>query len=442
MRTTAVLCAAALVLAACGGDDASDEAIDLTGPPDTSVEGEVRILHALTGETDTAGLRAMIAAFDAAYPNITVQEQGTGDFESLARTRVGTGQAPDIILHPQPGLLADFYNAGHTRILAAPEDRLRDELVGGLVDLGTVNGDFVAVPVRLSLKSLVWYNKPFWDAQGYQIPGTWDDLMALTERIASETDLAPWCIGIFSGDATGWVATDWVEDILLRTIGPDAYDQWVEGELGFASDEVSGAIEEYMVPIWTNDDYVDGGRSQIAREDFGTAVLGILDGEDGDCVMHRQATFIEGFIAENRPDAEYGVDYDFFMLPEIDPQWGTPALGGGDFAAMYTDNPAAAEFMKFIMTAESGEPWAAEGAYLSPFATFDLSVYPTASTTRAGELLADATSFRFDGSDLMPSEVGASSQPGSFWREMTDWISGEKSLDDALEAIDTFFARF
>lgn len=435
MRLTAAIGAVAMLAAACGGggDDATGDVIDISSEPDTSVEGEISILHAFTGDADVSGLNAIIDAFESEYPNITVEEQGDNSFESLARTRVSSGQAPDIILHPQPGLLNDFYNDGATFVMSQP-DNLESDLVPGLVELGTIGDDFVAVPMRLSLKSLVWYNVPAFEAGGYEVPETWDDMLALTEEVAASGDVeAPWCIGMESDDATGWVATDWVEDILLRTIGPEAYDEWVAGDLDFASDEVSSAIEEYMAPIWTNDDYVFGGQENIAREPFGTSVIGIID---GDCMFHRQATFIESFISDNRPDAEYGTDYDFFFLPSIDEEWGDPALGAGDFAAMYSDDPAAAEFMKFLSQAEAGEGWAAQGGFLSPFTTFDNSVYPTESTRSAAELLQGADAFRFDGSDLMPADVGASSADGSFWNEMTAWVTGQATLEEALTSID------
>lgn len=441
MRFIAGMGAVALIGAACGGGggDAAG-GVDISGDADTSVSGEVDILHAFTGETDVAGLQAILDDFEEAYPDITVNQEGSNDFEGLARSRVGSGQAPDIILHPQPGLLEDFYNEGATFSLTA-SDSLEGDLIGGLVDLGTFDGDYTAIPMRLSLKSLVWYNVPAFEAGGYEIPETWDELMTLTEEVAAAGDVtAPWCIGIESDEATGWVATDWTEDVLLRTIGPDRYDEWVAGDLGFASDDVQGAIAEYIAPIWTNDDYVFGGQEQIARENFGTSIIGVTTGEGGDCMLHRQATFIEGFIADQAPEAEYGVDYDFFILPGIDEEFGTPALGGGDFAALYSDNPAAAEFMKFLSTAEAGEGWAAAGGFLSPFTTFDTSLYPTESTRTSGELLAGATSFRFDGSDLMPSDVGSSAADGSFWNEMTAWITEQATLEEALTSIDETYA--
>ncbi|MFP4233675.1 MAG: ABC transporter substrate-binding protein [Nitriliruptoraceae bacterium] len=438
-RLVAAGAALAMVATACGNGDDEGAA--------TADSGEVTVLHAFTGEEDVAGLTAIIEGFNEEYPDIEVLEEGSNDFESLARTRIGAGNAPDVILHPQPGLLEDFWNQGVVTPLddVVDVDTLTEETVGGLLDLVTFEDELFAVPMRLSLKSLVWYNPKTFEEGGYEVPETWAEMMDLTEQMAEDDIVeAPWCIGMESGDATGWVATDWVEDILLRTIGPEQYDEWVAGELGFSSDEVSGAIEEYMAPIWTNDDYVFGGQEQIAREAFGTSVTGILgDPAEGvECGLHRQATFIESFIAENAPDAEFGEDYDFFYLPPIEEGEydGRATLGAGDFAALYTDNAAANTFMQYLATAEAGEGWAELGGYLSPFApVFDNSIYPSDSARTASDILAEADDFRFDGSDTMPGDVGSSSQSGSFWIEMTDWIQGNQELDEALADIDELF---
>jgi alpha-glucoside transport system substrate-binding protein len=447
MRNQKLLAAALLVLAmiatACGdsgGDAAEDTGASNDEPIGTDVEGTVTILHAFTGEVDVAGLEAIIDGFEEEYPGVTVNQEGSGDFEALARTRINSGTPPDIILHPQPGLLADFINQGVVTPLDYIDSAALEEgLVGGLVDSVTFDDTLYAVPMRLSFKSLVWYNQPAFEDAGYEIPETWDEMLALTDQIATDGEYAPWCIGMESGDATGWVATDWVEDILLRALGAEQYDAWVDGDLAFASPEVMGAIEEYMVPIWTNDDYINGGRANIAREAFGTSINGILGGTEGACVLHRQATFIEGFIDESAPDAEFGTDYNFFYLPPIDEEIGSPALGGGDLAAQYTQNDAARAFMEYLTTPEAGEPWAELGGYLSPFSTFDTAVYPTDSGRTAGELLAAADFFRFDGSDLMPGDVGASSQQGSFWIEMTEWVTENQELQDSLEQIDALY---
>ena len=436
-RAVPALLGATLVLTACGGGDDGDGGGGGGGGGDTSFS----MLHAFTGEEDTAGLQAIIDAFQEANPEYTVNAEGSNDFESLARTRINGGDAPDVILHPQPGLLEDFVTAGAAQPLTDIDAAgLQENVVTGLLDAVTFEDQLYAVPMRLSPKSFVWYNKPAFDEAGLAVPETQQELLSLTEQVAGLDSVnAPWCIGIESGDATGWVATDWIEDLVVRGAGPDVYDQWVANEIPFDDPQVIEPLEQFMVPIWTNNDYVFGGTQQITREAFGQSVNGIIS---GDCMMHRQATFIEGFIAENNPDAEYGTDYDFFYYPSIEGSAAgeQPIMTGGDLAAQYTDNEAASAFIQFLTTPEAGQGWAERGGFLSPFTNFDTSAYPSESATKAGEILSNASAVVFDGSDLMPGEVGASSTDGSFWTEMTAFAGGNQDLPTAMSNVQQLYS--
>jgi alpha-glucoside transport system substrate-binding protein len=281
--------------------------------------------------------------------------------------------------------------------------------------------------VRLSLKSLVWYVPEAFEEGGYEIPETWEDMYALSEQMVEDGN-TPWCIGIESSAASGWVATDWIEDIMLRLHGGDAYDDWVVNELPFDSPEVREAIEGYLDPIWFGEGMVFGGSPNINQTSFGDSVLGLFDGS---CLMHRQASFIEGFMPE---DVVVGEDVDFFYLPEIEEaDVGAPVLIAGDLAAAYTDNPSIADFFEYFSTSESGEPWAGEGAWLSPFEEFNTDAYADESLAAQGEIVADADFARFDGSDMMPGAVGA----GAFWTEMVNYVQRDgEDLDTALANID------
>ena len=451
-RTTkalVALCAPALVLTACGGGGTveADPSASAGGEDSgggggeeipTDVSGSVSMLHAFTGEADVAGLRSIISSFNEVYPNVTVNEEGSGDFEQLARTRVGGGDPPDVILHPQPGLLEEFAASGSAMPLdfidAGP---LSEQLVAGALDTSTFDDQLYALPLRLSLKSLVWYNKPAFDEAGYEVPTTQDELLELTQTVADGDAVeAPWCLGIESGDATGWVGTDWSEDLVLRGAGPDVYDQWVANEIPFDDPQVLEPVQKYMEPIWTTDEFVFGGTSNIVATAFGDSVNGIIDGS---CMFHRQATFIEGFITDQNPGAEYGTDYDFFYYPGVTAE-DKPALTAGDYAALYADSDAARAFIQFLTEPDFGTGWAEAGGYLSPFTDFDASVYPTDSVRNSSTILSDATASRFDGSDTMPSEVGASSAEGSFWTEMTSFASGDKSIADAYAGVEQLYS--
>ncbi|MGD2078925.1 MAG: ABC transporter substrate-binding protein, partial [Chloroflexota bacterium] len=258
-----------------------------------------------------------VAAFEEAT-GIDVNYIGNKEFEASIAIRVDAGDAPDIVDFPQPGLYAGFVRSGDIIPVTTwmSDEWLSQQYNEGWREFVSIDGEETAVMHRYSGKSLVWYPKDDWDAAGYEIPETWDELLALTQTIADDGDTA-WCIGIESGAATGWPATDWTEDLLLRTAPLEDYDAWTQGELPFNSDQVKNAIETWS-EIWFNDEYVYGGRDSIVSTAFGDAPAPLFTDPPG-CWLHRQANFITSFFPE---DAEYGVDYDFFYLPPVDEAYG------------------------------------------------------------------------------------------------------------------------
>jgi alpha-glucoside transport system substrate-binding protein len=358
-------------------------------------------------------------AFEEAT-GITVNYIGNKEFEGSIAIRVGAGDAPDIVDFPQPGLFAKFVRSGDIK----PVDFISDEF-------NTVDGVEAGVMHRYSGKSLVWYPKQAWDAAGYQVPQTWDELVALTQQIADDGDTA-WCIGIESGAATGWVATDWTEDMMLRTTSLENYDAWVAGELPFDSPEVRKAVETWS-SVWFNDSYVNGGRTSIVSTFFGDAPAGMFT-DPPNCWLHRQANFITSFFPEGKV---YGTDYDFFYLPPVDAAYGKPFLVAGDLIAMFNDRPEVRALMEYFTTPQSVSGWLQGGGAIAAHQTATKDLYGSDLDYNISQLVAGATSFRFDGSDLMPGEVGA----GSFWEHISSYVAGSEDLDTALKAIDASWPR-
>jgi alpha-glucoside transport system substrate-binding protein len=293
-----------------------------------------------------------------------------------------------------------------------------------------MEGQTAGVWHRYNGKSLVYYPKDDFEAAGYEVPETWDELVALTQTIADDGDTA-WCIGIESGAATGWAATDWTEEMMLRTTSLDNYDAWVAGELPFSSPEVKNAVETWS-EIWFNPDYVFGGTDAIVSTFFGDSPAPMFE-DPPRCWMHRQGNFITGFFPDG---AEAGVDFDFFYLPPVDDAYGNPFLVAGDIMSQFNDRPEVNALMEFFTVPQSAAVWLANGSALAAQQTTPLEMY-SEDLRGVGELAAAATSFRFDASDLMPGEVGA----GSFWTGMTDYVSGLSDLDTALAEIDASWPR-
>jgi alpha-glucoside transport system substrate-binding protein len=379
--------------------------------------------------TDVDGVKfaESMVAFEEAT-GIDVQYIGNKTFESSIAIRVDAGDKPDVVDFPQPGLFANFVRSGD---IVPVTDFISDEWLAqqynqGWRDLLTVDGVESGVMHRYSGKSLVWYPKDDFEAAGYEIPETWDDLVALTQMIADDGDV-PWCIGIESQAATGWAATDWTEDLMLRTTSLENYDAWVAGELPFSSPEVKNAIETWS-EIWFNDAYVLGGRQAIVSTYFGDAP-GPMFEDPPQCWLHRQANFITSFFPEG---SEYGVDYDFFYLPPVDDAYGKPFLVAGDLIAMMNDRPEVRALMEYFTTPQSLSGWLEGGGAFAAQATATQELYGSELDWGISELVNNATAFRFDGSDLMPGEVGA----GSFWEFITAYVNGDIDLDTALAEID------
>lgn len=417
-----------LLFAACGGEEApSTDASEESSAEETTEEEQkvVTIFGAFVDE-DARRFEAAMKSFEE-ETGIDIQYEGSGDFETLILVRVEGNDAPDIAAFPQPGLLSDFVSKD--RVIDLNEwfeaDYLQGQYEQHWLDMATIDGIMAGAWYRANVKSLVWYPVPEFKEAGYEVPETWDELLALSDKMVEDGN-TPWCIGIESSGATGWVATDWMEDIMLRTQPVEKYDQWVKGELPFNSPEVKAAAEK-MGEIWFNEDYVYGGTASILTMPFGDAPTPLFD-DPPSCYMHRQASFIPGFFPEG---VEVGKDVDFFYLPPINAEYPRPVLGAGDILAAFNDRPEVRQVMEYLTTPEATKAWLQSGGFVSPHKETPLEWYPTDTDRKYAEILSDASVFRFDGSDLMPGAVGA----GSFWTGMVDYVSGE-DLDAVLTTID------
>lgn len=347
-----------------------------------------------------------------------------------------SGTIEDIVNFPQPGTMASYAKQGKIVDLNMfiNEDWLKENYNQGFIDTNTVedadgNKILGGVFERINFKSAVWYPKAAFEEAGYTVPTTWEEQQELMDSIVADGD-TPWCIGIESGGATGWVATDWLEDIMLRTTSLENYDKWTRGELPFTSPEVKNALK-VMTDIWFNDSYVYGGRQAIASTNFGDAPTPMLQ-DPPKCWLHRQGNFITTFFEKNAPGVEAGVDYDFYYLPPIDEQYGKPVLYAGDLFSMFNDRPEVRALMEYFTTYEAIQPWIKlGGGALSPHKNAVLEDYTSDIDRNMAETIFTADSVRFDGADLMPAEVGS----GSFWKGMTDYVSGSADADQALETI-------
>jgi len=373
-----------------------------------------------------------IKAFEEAT-GITVNYIGNNELQSRLSIAVDAGDPPDIVDFASFRLFKDFARTGEivpvTEFIS--DEWLSQQYNSAWREFASIDGVEMGIAHRFTTYSLVWYPKAYWDEAGYPIPQSWYELMVITQQIADEGD-TPWCIGIESGAATGWVATLWTADMMLRTTSLENYDAWSDGELPFDSPEVKTAIQTWS-DIWFNDAYVSGGSSSILSTFFGDSPAPMFEDPPG-CWLHKQGSFITSFFPEG---AEYGVDYDFFYFPPVDEAYGHPFLVYGDLIAMFNDRPEVRALMEYYSSPQSVSGWLEGGGYIAAHKSATPDMYGEDLDRNIATLVSEATSFRVPGSDLMPLEVAA----GSFWNHITNYIEGSEDLDTAMQEIDASWPR-
>jgi alpha-glucoside transport system substrate-binding protein len=334
---------------------------------------------------------------------------------------------------PQPGFVSELVE--RELVVALDDDTMDaiDEHYGARAETLTRPGPGYTAPYRISPKSLVWYRPDVFERFGWEVPATFDELEALADRIddldhdTSGARIAPWCFSMAAGTATGWAATDWVEDVVLRIDGPAVYDRWTAGELQWAAPEIRAALER------VDDLVVETGRSagglrSILQVDVAEAGEPMFEDSPG-CAMYKQAAFAESWFPDG---VDIGADVDFFVLPGRDATTPAPMLVGADSLVQFSDDDRVSELMTYLVSPDGGREWARRGGYLSARTSIDVETYHTDTDRRFAALLLDGRELRFDASDLMTPDIGA----GLLWREITSWVAGTTSTDAFVTTID------
>lgn len=371
---------------------------------------------------------------------IDIVYEGSDQFEAQLPTRIAGGNAPDLAWIPQPGLIAKLVSQGAA--VPAPQgvvDNVDKYWNPAWKTYGSVDGTLYGAPNSSNMKSMVWYSPTVFKEKGYTVPTTWDELFTLSDQMVKD-GIKPWCGGIESGGATGWPATDWLEQIVLRQSGGDVYDQWVAGTVKFSSPEITKAFDT-LAGWMKNPDYVNAGFGDVktiattAFQDAGKPIL------DGKCGMLQQAGFYGAQWTSFKPDVKVAEDGDVFAfyLPQMDASVApNPVVGGGEFTVAFSDRPEVQAVQTYMSSPEYATARAIQGSnngggWVSANSGVDPSVYTNPIDALSVKYLTDANAtFRFDASDLMPAAVGA----GAEWTQMTAWFAEDKPTADVTAAID------
>ncbi|MFT2817189.1 ABC transporter substrate-binding protein [Leifsonia sp. A12D58] len=421
---TAVAAVIGLALTGCGnGPGATTEKSGAAGDGEVTVYGTI-------ADTEADLLEQSWAQWEKDN-NIDIKYESSKEFEAQISIRAQGGNAPDLAIFPQPGLMADLATRGYLKPASAEVEANVDE--GWSADwkaYGTVDDTFYGAPLMASVKGFIWYSPKNFAEWGVDVPETWDDLVAVTKTIQEKTGKAPWCAGFGSGDATGWPGTDWVEDLVLRQSGAETYDKWVTNEVPFTDPAIKSAFDS-VGELLLNPAYVNAGFGDVPSINstaFGDVATPI---SDGTCAMTHQASFFDGFITD--AGGTVGPDADVWAFITPGEEAGASAVtGGGEIVGAFSDDADTQKVQAYLSSADWANSRVSLGGVISANKGLDPKNAQSPILQQAITILQDPkTTFRFDASDLMPGAVGA----GTFWKGMVNWINGTPT-DEVLSSIE------
>ena len=455
-RFLALTAAAAIAISACA--PAATTAPTDTGAPPTAgpspteatAEGpNAELTAALAGEydgklidfagqwigADGEAFNESLDAFRDAT-GINVVFSGISNYETVLSVRVDGGLAPDIAQLAQPGRLKAFAADGKLVDLdtVLDGDAVRENYSPGFITDGSgEDGKLYGLYYQQNLKSIVWYPVKAFEAAGYTVPESWDDLEALVEKIKADGS-APWCTSIEHAAFSGWVATDWLEDVLLRTAPVETYDKWAAHELPFADPAVVKALE-FVGSMWFTEGNTYGGAERINGTWVGDSQTPMFD-DPPKCWLHKQAAWIPDFWPDGThptpddPNAEFASE--FFYFPGIEEEFGSPVLGASDMFVMFNDRPEVRALLQWFTTPESVQSRIEGGGFLSANLSIPADWYDKYPMSGLAEIARNATVSRADAVDGMSPEAQTVVNAA-----MVKWVSQNgEGTEEILAGID------
>ncbi|MGP3983675.1 ABC transporter substrate-binding protein [Streptomyces sp. KR80] len=421
---TAVL-GLALTATACGGSGpASSDSQELKGQT-------VAVAGVWTG-VEQKNFKKVLDAFTEKTGAKTTFVPTGDNVSTFVGSKIEGGNAPDVAMVPQPGVLKQFAEKGWLQPLSATVyEKAGIHFAPVWRDYGTVGGKYYGLYFKASHKSMVWYSPDAFEQAGIEPPKSYPDLLK-SGRTISDSGLPAFSVA----GQDGWTLTDWFENVYLAQAGPATYDKLAAHEIPWTHPTVVEALTT-LGKLFKDKNLIAGGGAEALRTDFPESVKNVF-GNDPKAGMVFEGDFVGGIIS-GEFKKKVGEDAKFFPFPAIG-KGKPPVVGGGDAAAVLRagkNREAAMKLVEFLATPEAAEIWAKEGGFISPNESLKLDSYQDDTTRKTAQSLVKAgDSVRFDMSDQAPAAFGGTQGAGE-WKLLQDFLrdpSDPKATAAKLEA--------
>ncbi len=437
------LAAGLLTFTACGEgekEQGTTPVAETPGAEVTPVEGMGTVdVVGLWSAEEEASFRAVVAPWEDATGG-GLAYVGTRDDVELINTRVKGGNPPDVYFPASLGFFKELQAAGELVPLSACSNidlnALKAAYGESLSDV-TIDGEIYGFFFKAGSKGQIWYSPKAFAANGYEVPSTYDELIALSDQMVADGN-TPWSVAEFADGGTGFPGSDFIQEFLIRESGPDVYDQVATGAIPYTDERVKAAWEKYGKIVHT-EGYALGGPNVILTTTYSKGSLPLFTDPPG-AFMHYLGAFNSGFITDPTLGFPEGLvageDYDFFPFPSITPEYAGAVTGDGNIAVMFNSDATTCSFMEYVASAQAQEIWAAAGGFLSVNKDVSLDVYPNdLDRAIAAQLSSPDAVFRFDLDDAMPSQAQT-----AVFQGVQDYVAGG-DLDAILARVKAAFGE-
>jgi len=291
--------------------------------------------------------------------------------------------------------------------------------------IGIIGGKHYYEMIKFQVKGLLWYNKSVYTGQA---PKTFSDLLAINPAQYGAQKL--FCAALNSGAASGWPASDQLDNIIMRQSGPDIYTKWIQGTQKWTSTEIKQGYQALIQELSAANVY--GGANYVLSTNFqqaGDPLFKASGNFKAGCLFLIQATFQPSFFSQSFPSLKAGVDFDFFGHPSMgNSQFDGNYNGFYDNYAMYNNTPAARQLMQWMVTKEAQQIWASSGVSLSSNKS---TTYNDAVFKAAAVVATSGTNMLITAGDYMPTDMR-----NAYWQSLLNVTSNPGSLNSELQHLD------
>jgi alpha-glucoside transport system substrate-binding protein len=404
------------------------------------------ILTPWDGNPEQAAFQAVVDAFRASDlgRGIHVDVKSTRSAATVLQADVQQRAVPDLAVMTSPGEVRAYASEHVLTPLDDLVDKSRQHSLDstlhsdygpqwqGLLEAGT--GHLQAVPIKVSVKSLIWY-----DPRNLNIPVArdWAHVASASSSLARQ-GTTPWCLALADPPSSGWPGTDWVEDILLHQSGADFYQRWAQGGESWTLPEVRSAWQTWGSVV-TAPGRMHGTVGGVLSNGFDTLDNPMFAKPPG-CV------FSHGALISTKPDPKPkpvpGEDYDIFEFPAIEGPGANTDEVSGNLMGIFHDSPAADRFMAFLAGPQAQEIWPEQkGQADVAFTANDQAELALTHGVYARDEIADHinrlladkhATLCFDASDVMLPVM-----QNAFYRAVLEYLEQPSQLVPILNKLET-----